>query len=88
MSWVVDEGVNLFGAGSKNICLALHRVTAPFLCEVVGVVSSLTVTKVRTVLPLGHCNRLRQQHLCIYVPWATPMQILSVGTEYMQIYAA
>lgn len=51
---MVDEGVNLFGAGSKNICLALHRVTAPFLCEVVRVVSSVTVTKVRTVLPLGH----------------------------------
>lgn len=39
----------------RNICIALHRVRASFLCEVDGVVSSpLSVTEVRTVLPLGH----------------------------------
>lgn len=54
MSWVVDGGVSLLGAGSGNICIALHRVAAPFLCEVDEMVfSSLTVTEVRTVLPLG-----------------------------------
>jgi hypothetical protein len=54
VSWVVDGGVSLLGAGSGNICIALHRVAAPFLCEVDEMVfSSLTVTEVRTVLPLG-----------------------------------
>lgn len=53
VGWVVDEGVSLLGAGSRNICIALHRVTAPFLCEVEEE-WSLSVTEVRTVLPLGH----------------------------------
>lgn len=32
LDWVVDGGVNLFEAGSRNICIALQSMTAPFLC--------------------------------------------------------
>lgn len=45
LSRVVDEGVGLLGAGSRNICVVLYRVTAPFPCGVDGVVSSPLISQ-------------------------------------------
>lgn len=42
---MVDEGVGLLGAGSRNICVVLYRVTAPFPCGVDGVVSSPLISQ-------------------------------------------